>query len=392
MDILVILERNPFATSNAANNRFLSLAEGLVENGCIIELLIIGGYSSKNEKTVFKNSGLINGVSYKYLITYNFRNYTINRAIGLLFPNNFFVSHIQNQIRIKHYDYLWLGVSSRIVRIGLKLFKKSVSCKYFHERSEYSWISIPNRKLHNAYLEKFLPQLDILAVMTFILASYYEKHLGQTTKMLHLPMTVDFARFNIDTSDFHLDKPYIGYCGTMNNHKDGVDILIQAFIKIMGQFPDLNLFLAGPLLPKSDYELQLQIISKYKAENRIKYVGNISRKDMPLFLLKAKLLAFARPTSKQSEGGFPTKLGEYLASGNPVCITNVGEIGHYLEDNKSAFISDPDSIDSFSNGLRRALTSKNASKIGEAGRNVALRFFNKDIQAKLLYNFLIKNK
>ena len=54
-------------------------------------------------------------------------------------------------------------------------------------------------------------------------------------------------------------------------------------------------------------------------------------------------MALARPTNKQAEGGFPTKLGEYLATGNTVVVTNVGEIGEFLHDKVNAFVSDPDS-------------------------------------------------
>ena len=50
----------------------------------------------------------------------------------------------------------------------------------------------------------------------------------------------------------------------------------------------------------------------------------------------------ARPDSRQARGGFPTKLGEYLATGKPVCVTKVGEITVYLEDNVSAFLAEPE--------------------------------------------------
>ena len=61
---------------------------------------------------------------------------------------------------------------------------------------------------------------------------------------------------------------------------------------------------------------------------------------MPKYLCNAKLLALARPDSIQAQGGFPTKLGEYLATGRPVVVTKVGEIPDYLEDGVNAFLSD----------------------------------------------------
>ena len=49
------------------------------------------------------------------------------------------------------------------------------------------------------------------------------------------------------------------------------------------------------------------------------------------------MLVLARPDNIQAKGGFPTKLGEYLATGNPVVVTKVGEIPNYLIDGVNAF-------------------------------------------------------
>ena len=118
-------------------------------------------------------------------------------------------------------------------------------------------------------------------------------------------------------------------------------------------------------------------------------MGEFSREKIPSFLQNASLLLLPRPDSKQAQGGFPTKLGEYLASGVPVCATTVGEIPNYLTNNESVFFAEPGSIDSFANAMDRALSNPElAKKVGLAGRKVAETHFNKDIQAKILYEFL----
>jgi len=55
-------------------------------------------------------------------------------------------------------------------------------------------------------------------------------------------------------------------------------------------------------------------------------------------------------------------------------------------------MAEPDSVDSFTDALKRAITDSKAHEIGLAGRNVALKNFNKDKQAKRLYEFLLQNK
>jgi glycosyltransferase involved in cell wall biosynthesis len=276
--------------------------------------------------------------------------------------------------------------------LGLK--KSKINIRFIHEQSEYSFITdFPkSKKNEKKYLNEFLPIIDVFPIMTLTLINYYKNYVGGNTKIIHVPMTVDFSRFKQNVFNVKTDKPYIGYCGSMNNKKDGVIILIKAFMKIMNTFPDVNLYLAGSEVPKDDYREQKEYVLKNFAENRIKYVGAITKEEMPDFLSNADVLALARPQSKQAEGGFPTKLGEYLATGKPVCVTNVGEIGNYLKDNESVFMAEPDSVNSFADALKRALTDKNAVEIGHNGRNVALENFNKDIQTKNLYNFLLQNR
>jgi glycosyltransferase involved in cell wall biosynthesis len=103
-------------------------------------------------------------------------------------------------------------------------------------------------------------------------------------------------------------------------------------------------------------------------------------------------LALARPNSQQSEGGFPTKLGEYLASGRPVCVTDIGEISDYLVNDKSAFFAEPGSFISFSQAITKALSAADIEKVGKEGQKIAFQIFNKDIQSKRLYDFLVSNK
>lgn len=392
MKILVLLERNPFIDSSAQNNRFLSLAEGLLVNGAEIKLIFIEGYLSTIERKLFAREGSYKGFEYEYISTYNYINPIGRRLLNFfLFPSAI-SKKILNELVKEKYEYLWIGASAHIVRIALKLLLLKPEVKYFHERSEFSWIGFANdKKLHENYLQNILPNIDALSVMTKTLREYYSQFLNEDAVLIHLPMTVDLSRFTENSIQSKLQKPYIGYCGTMNNKKDGVDILIKAFIEIMYEFPDLHLYLAGSQTPNEDYLSQRKIIIEHDANNRITYLGKLSREEIPSFLSNATLLALARPESKQAEGGFPTKLGEYLASGKPVCVTDVGEIGDYLIDNETVFFAKPGCYVSFSDSMKRSLTSTNALKVGEKGKQVAFDVFNKDIQAKRLYDFLIFN-
>ena len=163
--------------------------------------------------------------------------------------------------------------------------------------------------------------------------------------------------------------------------------MIDAFSKIYKKYPKLNLYLVGPR--NYDTFSHLENIKELKLVERIKWVGEYPRDTIPSIICNAKLLVLPRPDSKQAQGGFPTKLGEYLATGRPVCATNVGEISEYLEDNKSVYFAKPGSVKSFVNTMSNALKDdEQANNVGEQGKKAAELYFNKKIQSKTLYNFL----
>lgn len=92
----------------------------------------------------------------------------------------------------------------------------------------------------------------------------------------------------------------------------------------------------------------------------------------------------ARPNNRQAKGGFPTKLGEYLATSKPVVLTKVGEIPLFLTDGVNAYLSEPDNAESFAKKLDEALSNqKEARKVGLNGRHLADTVFNYRIIAKI---------
>ena len=237
--------------------------------------------------------------------------------------------------------------------------------------------------------KKAFSKYDGIAVMTKTLFNHYTSFSQPHPRFLHLPMTVDLERFSSNFAPMkEFVKPYIAFVGVMNDAKDGVNILIEAFNKITHQFPQYKLFLIGPW--QYDTPNHLKMILDFELSDRVFWMKEYPRHSIPAIIKNADLLVLPRPDSKQAQGGFPTKLGEYLATGNPVCATTVGEIPDYLNDGESVYFAEPGSVDSFADTMHRALSNPEKAKhVGANGRIVAETYFNKDIQAKILYDFLV---
>jgi len=403
MKILFIRSLNPYFESSASGNRYAGILDGLLHQGAEITLLVTGGYINISE---YRSKGKIkntNNLEIKYLIT------TFNHNIWLRRLNKYILSSIFQpfvNFRLKSYFYadynfFWITFEKNILKI-FNSNKFRLKGKSIIELNEYNDLHLGSIKMgnilqlrtaekENANFLEALKKIDLLAIMTKTLMQHYRCMGKADAKFFHLPMTVDLARFSeIHTRKITYDKPYIAYTGTFNNQKDGVDILIQAFAFLADKYPEYKLYLAG--FYYYDVPMQKKMIVDHQLDERIIYLDVIDKAEIPSFIQNAELLVMARPDSRQARGGFPTKLGEYLATGKPVCVTKVGEIPDYLEDNISAFMADPGSINSFADAMDRALSdAENAKNVGINGRKVAEQQFSIDVQAERLMLFLKEN-
>jgi glycosyltransferase involved in cell wall biosynthesis len=401
MNILLIRKLNPFFETGASANRFAGLVRGLTGRGVQITILVTGGYTSFHE---YSRKGIPGDVANLKVV---YTCVTFNNNIWLRRFNTYVISKVYNNRNERKiagylkskYDYIWLTNDLQIMKVFSSNYD-SVTTKTFMELNEFHDIYKETGAIGNSLQQasadatndaflKVISKIDRFAFMTTTLSDYYKNFIKSDAKSIHLPMTVDIERFiNVSGTDCYR-KPYIAYTGTFNNAKDGVDILIKAFAKVAAKFHTIHLYLAG--FWHYDVPAQKKLISELGLDDRITYLGVLSTDKVPEFVCNADLLVLSRPDSHQAQGGFPTKLGEYLATAKPVCVTTVGEIPDYLEDNVSAFLASPGDVDSFADAMDRALSDYNiALKVGQRGREVAKSEFNAGIQSARLYEFLMK--
>ena len=265
----------------------------------------------------------------------------------------------------------------------------------FAERTEHpeATVAFPNPllALSDAEIITTINHLSGLFVISNPLREYYE-NLGIDPSKIHvLNMTVDVERFkNIKKAACR--EKYIAYCGNVSNNKDGVDILIKSFALVCKKRPDIKLYIIGKTPSQTEASDNLRLIKSLGIEERIVFTGVVSSGQMPQLLKDAVVLALARPDNLQAKYGFPTKLGEYLLTENPVVVTSVGDIPLFLKDGVSALLSEPSNVEMFAEKLLWALENPGeASVIGKAGAAVAAEFFNSDIETKKLLSVISVN-
>lgn len=376
-----------------------------------------------------------------YIITYNYSPDTasINRLLGYVrelskkeIDTTMVFIYPDEQRRIVEetlpnisFKYLWkdyIYSSKRIVEVFLRklypiLFRRCLkpgdmvytyNCgefqhyilgvkgvRYYHERTEHP-LAISSRKgnpLTSFPWKKYYQdcgKLDGMFVISTCLRDFYVSMGVPQDKVHIINMTVDPSRFEGVTRKE--SERYLAYCGVIYNNKDGVDLLIESFSKVANKYPDLKLYIIGPVPESLDNNVIVQIIRRLGLEDRVVLTGRIPAEKMPQLLKNAELCLLNRPDGLRAQAGFPTKLGEYLLTENPVVVTKVGDIPLFLEDGVSTLLSEPNNPSAFAEKIDWALSHKEeARKIGKRGSMVAMQSFNAAIETMKIINVIYNN-
>lgn len=406
---LIVLTIGAYPYGGPSTNRHLSYLKGLTELGVDVKVLIIKPSENKSKKNN-NICGVYNGIHYEYMqpLLLN-KNPFLKIFWKFKSRINAFIKTIKLVNENKRTDTRILDlITSPIDILPYLAISKFYNVKIFHEVTEYPFLyrnTIFQKMSLNLYLKFLIPRFDGIFLITNSLLEYFSKYVKEKSKLIHIPMTVEPERFTNESSINNKYGTYIAYCGSMYTNigipmyidksgpvyedKDGVTDLITAFNYLCAKVNNINLVLIGDNSNEIGFKNIQDCINASPYNERIFCTGLIDRDNMPELLNSALILAMARPDNLQAQGGFPTKLGEYLSTGNPVVITDVGEISNYLQDRVSAFIAPPNNPKIFGEKLFEAISNPiKARKVGEEGRKVALNYFDYKVQAKRLYDFL----
>lgn len=389
---IIIVTTEPFPIGLAPTNRILTYARGLKETGCIVSIACLtrAGECEKSKKSS-EETGKVNGINFRYYpgnsasSSSRFkRKFQEIKGVFILFLQLFWEKNDKKTNAIIYYS------TSTSYALILYLVTKLKRIVFLKEESEFPEIYSKYTYIQQVLFQKIHFRLfDGLLLMTNSLIKYFSEKFAGKKRILHVPMTVDYNRFQ-NLKKFEEPLNYIAYCGSLNDRKDGVDILLNAFAKISPKFPDLHLYLIGAPATIEEHHNYQAIIERNYLTSRVKITGKITQEKVPPLLFNSKLLVLARPNSRQAEGGFPTKLGEYLCTGKPVVVTSVGEIPRYLNDREHVYFTRPNNVDSLVNSIEEILLNEEQAKaIGLKGKEIMMTEFNYQKQAEKIKNFIL---
>jgi len=389
-DGLIVIGRLSYPSGNAPSNRVHLYCKALKQEKGFP--FIINLHSTFIEPQHFNYLDRYEGVPFYYsqktLMRENrsiMRN--INKVKGLI-NSVVVVKRLKRKHNLKVMFYNTSVTEEVILFIFLKLMKISI----IRDCSEAPFFIIQEKKaikFNNLLLHLKLKLYDEIIVISDHLNKYFSTIFPQN-KIYQIPILVDMERFS-NCLNTRIDrKKIITYIGYMGGNKDGLDNLIEIMSIVKKKVNDARLELVGSA-PKEDMLRLKNKVAALGLNDVVVFLGSKNIEEIPSILSNSDLLVLARPDNNQAKAGFPTKLGEYLASGKPVVITKTGEIPKYLIDNKSAYLAAPDDINNFADKVIFALNDENSEKIGANGYEVANKNFNYHLYGKEILD-IIRNK
>lgn len=372
MGRIVILNRR-YCPGEAWTNRFLAYAKGFAELGKKVTIYYL--ITDKNRTPYSLN---IPGVEIVNLWEKD----------GWLARRFRIVSFLKNLLRfkkeIKEQDNVLLsGVHDYQFYITRKI------CKYanvYCESTEHPAVFGRKGGIANLKLKYNLNKLNGLFVISQSLKKFYESIGVEKEKVHIINMFVDTTRFKGLSKS--TSEKYIAYCGAVSYEKDGVNTLIEAFAIFHKIHADYKLYIIGKAITSNTLVRLKELSLTLGVNNDIIFTGAIPPGEMPQLLYDASILALARPNNLQAQNGFPTKLGEYLATGNPVVVTRVGDIPLFVKHHENGFLSNPDAESFAEQLLWVADNYEEAKAIGLKGQELAYNDFSYLSQSKKVINII----
>ncbi len=391
---LFIVTGEPFPNGMAATNRIKCYARAIEEGGLDCEVIIfrrteIFGVKPKNTE----GRGVFDGIPFRFigdtpLRGSNVLKRQIDDHLDVLRTENYLKHNIQKGDVLFLYMGLYIDQMFRLMKVAHSkgAFCVRDLCELPYGTGKETEKTI---RLRKRTLEKQFPKLDGIISISDALLNLARTYSSPFCKHIKIPILVDFDKYNLPNHSAEAEVPYIFHAGTLYEQKDGILGMIEAFGKAVKRLSTPIRFVATGNLDNSPHkEAIISLIKEYQLADRFQLTGYISDNELKDYLSKATAVIINKKPTQQNIYCFSTKLGEYLAAGKPVIMTDVGEAMNWLSNNKSAYIIEKENSEALTDAIVRVFSEPvEARGIGQEGRRVCQNSFDYRVWGKPMVSF-----
>lgn len=389
-DQIVFLGEARFPFGYAATQRMTLMARAILNAGIKATVICRKGSWNENHHQNFSYKGNFEGIDYIYT------SKNVHKPKGFIDRNLQKLSGIYGEFQylkhLKRNDTISLAIISN--RKIIHVLRYYFFSRFLDFPIVINLVEMASAMPHKASITKKINYylFDNWILMLFdgalpisdrLMTFYHSK--VPSKPAIKIPIICDFDKFNIAKDS--TQEPYFLYCGSVD-YEQVRDFVIKAYKAITNK-REYKLYMI--ISAENQFRvngLQQRLQKEYNTTN-IKVFSNIPYQELVNLYINAKALLIPLRNTLQDTSRFPHKIGEYLASGNPVITTNIGEIQNYFQDGETALIADTYDVSAFAGKMKYVLDYPEESKdIGLNGKELGLKEFDYKMHGSRLKNFL----
>lgn len=387
-----IITTAPFPRGAVTTNRIYHLCKGLVENGADVEVYVSHPTETEDKKNNHDPEGIIDGIKFRYAgnIAFRRRNVFIRKAIDIYCH---LLTIVQLFLNSSCFDRFIVIGPSFDFRLFLLIAAKIKGSKFLLEINEYPFVGSPESRVtslkRKLLLLFFFPLYDGFIVISHKLDELITIHKSPNASSIIIPIIGD----NVNThknSTSPLDVPYIIHAGSLNESKDGIYSLLNAFKIVLKLYNrPCKLVITGDGKNTKGYTTLVNYIERFGLTEHVVFTGVLNKEELDRYIMNSSLAVINKSNNLQNQFCFATKITDYLRCKVPMIITNVGEPLCYFFDQINAYLIDPDDLNQLVNKILYVLDHPTEAKC--VANNASLLMeneFNYLFQGKRLYSYL----
>jgi len=204
--------------------------------------------------------------------------------------------------------------------------------------------------------------------------------------IVEIPIVVDTGEQTIAP---HPDHSQLFVYSASNAYMCDLAFVLMSMRRVWERFPEAELMVTGMRPQGVAVVVDGEHVRHAVDDGRLRICGYLERPALLAAYQNAAALLIPLHDDLRSRARFPSKVGEYLASGRPVVTTRVGEVERFLRDGDTAYIAAPDDVAAFSDKMTEVLEdAQRATAVGAAGRRTAEELFSYGPQGSRLKDLI----
>jgi glycosyltransferase involved in cell wall biosynthesis len=177
------------------------------------------------------------------------------------------------------------------------------------------------------------------------------------------------ARYQVRESFGISAAPLILFVGNFYEWHD-VGTLLKAFVEVLKNFPDARVMLVGDGAKRRAME---QLARELGIEQAVIFTGMVAHTDVPRYMAAADIAVVPYPLLDQDIWLSPLKLFEYMAAGNPIIASDVGQLSEWIDDGRNGLLVPPGDVTAMAAAIDRLIRNPDLpSRLGRSAREDAV--------------------